>query len=59
MKTMCCAPGGSYPAARFEVKSKGMLGGRYFFVLSFASQEYTIGFAAGNQLPMRGSKSSY
>jgi hypothetical protein len=35
-----------------------MLGGRNFFVLSFASQEYTIGFAAGNQLPTRGSKST-
>jgi len=59
MKSICTAPGGNYPAAKFELKSKGMLGGRYFFVLSFASQEYTIGFAAGNQLPMRGSKSSY
>jgi hypothetical protein len=59
MKTACAAPGGSYPAAKFEVKTKGMLGGRYFFVLSFASQEYTIGFAAGNQLPVRGSKSAY
>jgi uncharacterized protein YjbI with pentapeptide repeats len=59
MKSICNAPGGNYPAAKFELKSKGMLGGRYFFVLSFASQEYTIGFAAGNQLPMRGSKSSY
>jgi len=59
MKTACSAPGGSYPAARFELKSRGMLGGRYFFVLSFASQEYTISFAAGNQLPLRGSKSSF
>jgi uncharacterized protein YjbI with pentapeptide repeats len=59
MWSMCSAPGGNLPAAKFEVKSKGMLGSRYFFVLSFASQEYTIGFAAGNQLPMRGSKSSF
>jgi uncharacterized protein YjbI with pentapeptide repeats len=59
MKSICTAPGGNYPAARFELKSRGMLGGRYFFVLSFASQEYTIGFAAGNQLPMRGSKSTF
>ena len=59
MKTMCTAPGGNYPAAKFEVKSKGVLGGRYYFVLSFSSMEYIIGFAAGNQLPVKGSKNVF
>lgn len=59
MKPTCAAQGGNSPAARFEVKSKGILGGNFYFVLSFASMEYVIGFAAGNQLPVKGSKSSF
>lgn len=59
MHNTCTAPGGNAPAVKFEIKSRGMLGGRYFFVLAFASPEYTISFAAGNQLPVKGSKSFY
>lgn len=59
MKPSCAAQGGNSPAVKFEVKSKGLLGGNYYFVLSFANTEYVIGFAAGNQLPVKGSKSTF
>jgi len=59
MKATCAAQGGNAPAVKFEVKSKGILGGNFYFVLSFANMEYVIGFAAGNQLPVKGSKSYF
>ena len=57
MKTMCTAQGGNTPAVKFEVKARGMLDKKHYFVLSFSSMEYTISFAARNQLPVHGMKS--
>jgi uncharacterized protein YjbI with pentapeptide repeats len=56
MKTMCTAQGGDTPAVKFGIKTRGMLAGKQYFVLSFSSMEYTISFAARNQLPVHGNK---
>jgi uncharacterized protein YjbI with pentapeptide repeats len=56
MKTMCTAQGGKTPAVKYDIKTRGMLAGKQNFVLSFSSMEYTISFAASNQLSLRGPK---
>lgn len=59
MKPTCSAPGGHTPAVKFEVKTRGMLSSKEFFVLFFANPEYIIGFSSGNGLPMKGFKGSW
>jgi uncharacterized protein YjbI with pentapeptide repeats len=59
MKNTCAAPGGNAPAIKFEVKSRGMLSGKIYFVLTFANPEYVLGFASGNSLPTRGFKGNW
>jgi uncharacterized protein YjbI with pentapeptide repeats len=58
MKPTCAAPGGKEPACKFEVKSK-MLSAKDFFVLTFANQDYVMGFANGNALPLKGIKGNW
>jgi uncharacterized protein YjbI with pentapeptide repeats len=59
MKPSCAAPGGNLPAFKFEVKARGMLSSKEYFVLSFVNPEYIIGFSSGNALPVKGFKGSW
>ena len=59
LKPSCAAQGESSPAVKFEVKSRGMLSAKEFYVLYFANPEYIIGFASGNGLPVKGFKGSW
>jgi hypothetical protein len=56
MKTMCTAQGGKTPAIKYEIKTRGLLAGKLHEVISFSSMEYSIGFAAINQVPFNGQK---
>jgi hypothetical protein len=59
MKSTCAAHGGNAPSVKFEVKSRGLLSGKEYFVLTFANPEYILGFASGNALPARGFKGNW
>jgi len=59
MKPSCSAPGGHNPAVKFEIKTRGMLSSKEYFVLFFNNPEYIIGFASGNGLPSRGFKGTW
>ena len=59
MKPTCSAPGGHMPAVKFEIKTRGMLSSKEYFVLFFNNPEYIIGFSSGNSLPGKGFKGTW
>ena len=59
MKMSCTAMGGSSPAVKFEIRTRGILSSKEYFVISFTNPEYVIGFSSGNGLPAKGFKGTW